>query len=187
MKIRILFLFIFISLLGTMGCNNADRTAVVTQNLPTTFFDIEQYFDAEIKRLQAQNIGVTKQIKSPTNKEEKTIAAIDWKEELALFPQSAINKPTWSDKYQVDSTIEGQMLHVEYRALDQSLKTQKIDIDWHKDEIKMILIVNNSNNQIYEGQEILKYTPDQGYSMHKTQDVILLEASDYTIDASFQK
>lgn len=160
-----------------------------TSNTPSTtnqFFDLEAFFDEEAAFLNKKGMQVHKVIQHNQQQEEQTAAVTDWNKELRLFKNSNINKASWRDKYQVDSTNMGNGLTLlQYKALDKTLVTQMIDIKKANNSIHSIVIVNNNNNAIYESQQYLTYFPQKSYSIKQTQDVALFDKDEYHIQAKY--
>ncbi|BDS11368.1 hypothetical protein [Aureispira anguillae] len=152
----------------------------------TTFFDLKNFLDQEVKHLNSSNIKVQKNIRYNKKTEEKVVQIDDWKKELKVFYESDINKPSWSDKYTLDSSSIGDGLSLlHYKAIDQNLSTQVLDIKLIGQKVHSILVVKKTSNQVYESQQYLTYIPGKSYTIKNTQDVILFDKNDYLIEAKY--
>ncbi|MBL4649679.1 MAG: hypothetical protein JKY03_08110 [Aureispira sp.] len=103
-----------------------------------------------------------------------------------MFSESDLNKPSWKDKYLLDSTDRGNgltLLH--YKAIDENLSIRVLDIELKGEAVHSILIVKKISNQVYESQQHLIYIPRKSYSIKKSQDVSLFDKDDYTIEAKY--
>jgi len=166
------------------GCQNNSNTTSNSSNNP--FFDLEAFFEAEAAFLNEKGMQLHKVIEHNKQQEEQTTAVADWNNELRLFKESNINKPSWRDKYQLDSTDMGNGLTLlQYKALDDALVTRMIDIKKANNAIHSIVIVNSNNNVIYESQQYLTYIPRKSYSIKQTQEVTLFEKDEYNIEAKY--
>lgn len=156
-----------------------------------TFFNLTTYFNKEIDKLEQSPLQkVHKKVEIGGAKEEKIMEIKNWRSELSPFLSSSIHRPSYADKYTVDSIFgkENQLAELRYETLDKKLKTHKLDIKFTEEaNIHSIVIVNYNKNDLYGAHEILEYIPRQRYSILKTQAVILLEESTYKIDGFWMK
>ncbi|MGB4397769.1 MAG: hypothetical protein WBJ10_00265 [Daejeonella sp.] len=146
------------------------------------YYDIKEFFSAEIKRLEKQDASVNKTVSRNGVSETKANFTPSWATELALFTDSDINKPAWRDSY----NIQSDSLSTSYTTLDNDLRTKSIHIK--KDntgKLSEIRIVNSTSNYLYNSTEELHYIPDSLYRIVKKQDVILLGKNNYEITGVF--
>lgn len=157
-----------------------------TNRTQTTFFDLKGFFQDEAKYLKEKGTKIQKTIQHNQIKETQIITPKDWEKELLLFSESDLNKPSWKDKYLLDSTDRGNgltLLH--YKATDESLSIQVLDVELKGTDVHSILIVKKVSNQVYESQQHLTYIPRKSYSIKKSQDVTLFDKDDYSIEAKY--
>ncbi|MCP4443113.1 MAG: hypothetical protein GY810_29755 [Aureispira sp.] len=176
----LLFMFLLSSCVKEGGANVAERQS---------FFDLKQYFKEEVARLEGGNIHIKKTITNKGELEQKKISDLDWSEELALFVKGDINKPSFIEKYTIDSTFgnQGELTQLLYKTEDEAMYTQNLDIEFKDGEVHSIIIVNNVSNAVYASQQYLKYIPSIGYSIDKTQDVTLFDKENYKVEVEFMK
>lgn len=167
----ILILFLF------SGCISSDREIARKQ---IYYFDIESYFNSEAEQLA--NKKVIKTVSKNDVSETKEMLIGDWKQELALFTESDINKAAFKDSYEKDSTNH----RIKYTAKDEELKVRTIEIDFEDGVVKKISINNSTNNLLYHGTEELIFIPDSMYQINKHQKVILLGLNNYEIKGLFK-
>ena len=163
----------------------SDTTTISNKKEVPVFFYLEAYFDSEIERLEEQKSRIKKRIKTLDKEETRNVQPQLWESELALFKKSAINKPAWQDKYEIDSIQENGLLEVRYKAKESDLYTQKIDVVWKNKAVHSIIIINTIKNEIYESQQVLTYIPQKEYSIKKIQNVALMDKDEYEIEAIF--
>ena len=150
------------------------------------FFDLKGFFEKEAEYLQAQNIRIKKTIRHNSNTEEHISKVESWEDELRLFRESDINKPSWKDKYTLDSTEIGNgLVLLHYKANDKELNTQVLDVKLAGAEVHSIVIIGKVSNQVYESQQYLTYIPHKSYTIEKTQDVVLFDKDEYNIKAKY--
>lgn len=175
----LLYLILYLS-----ACN---VPSVQESNRPqTTFFDLKGFFKAEASYLKEQGVKIQKTIEHNQTKETQTVLPKDWEKELLLFSESDINKPSWKDKYDLVSTNRDNgltLLH--YKAIDENLSIQVLDVELKGETVHSILIVKKVSNQVYESQQHLTYFPRKSYHIKKSQDVTLFDKDDYTIEAKY--
>lgn len=165
----------------TLGLTCCNEPQGKTLNM---FTDIKGYFIKEAFRLQKHNHSIKKRVIQNGITETKSMVIIKWMNELSPFIESDINKLSWEKSYHI-SKSEGL---IEYTALDDNLKTQKIKItEYPNHSIKAIEIANRSKNILYNSEEILKYIPDSMYQITKNQHVLLLGDNNYKIEGDFNQ
>jgi hypothetical protein len=170
-------------------CNCCDLTSTNSNNTSKrTFFDLKSYFIQEATYLKANNLKIKKRIILNDETEEHIYEVSDWEKELSLFIESDINRPSWKDRYTLDSTKNKSgitLLH--YKATDEQLFTQVLDIELKGKKVHSVMIINRVSNNVYESQQYLTYFPGKSYSIKKTQDVSLFSKENYQIEAEYIK
>lgn len=158
------------------------------QDGPTRFFDLKTYFEGEIARLKAQDPAVKKEIEINGKTEVQTQEAIDFEKEFAIFVRADINKPAWRNKYKVDSVMEAnQLLSLQYTAIDSSLKTRTLTIEFKQAEVERISIFNKTDSPFIKTEQRLTFEPDRGYHIRNSQVLSLTKDSELSIAATFIK
>jgi len=152
----------------------------------TNFFDLSGYFTKEAARLKALDKPVFKTVEHNGVSESRKIVIRDWDAELSLFKNSDINKPAWSNSYEVhsDSSI------VMYTSKDPDLKTQKLIIRQENGKVKWIVIYNETPKSwvsLSNSFEKLTYFPDSLYLIEKRQSVRILGINRYRIKGLFNQ
>src|SRR3984885_7484653 len=99
-------------------------------------FDLSGYMKRDAARLQKLNKPVIKTVYHNGTTETKTVHIANWEQELGLFIDADINKPTWKSNY--DVIAEDSLLR--YTAKDSSVKVREILITRNKQQIRWILI-----------------------------------------------
>ncbi len=161
------------------ACKSADQAP----DIKNTYFDIRGFFTSEASRLSASKPMVAKMITDDSTSEKKNIRIANWQNELALFSASDINKPSWRDSYGV--TQEANI--TTYTALEEGLRTRLISIKKNTSgKTVLIRIHNKTSNLLYSSEESLEYFPDSLYRIEKYQDIKLLGAHRYVIEAKFR-
>lgn len=162
--------FIFVS------CGSTDQ---VSQR---RFEDIKGYFNQEVERLNKVKTTISKTVSRNGVSEHKKNISPEWSTELALFSESDINKPAWSDSYKVNT--DGNT--ISYIALDDELRTRSVVIKKSQNGKWIELAaVNRTSNYLYSSSEELLYIPDSLYRIIKKQDVVLLGKNHYQITGTF--
>lgn len=153
-----------------------------------SFFDLRAFFEEEIVRLQAENPKVKKEIEINGKQEQKTQEEVDFEKELAIFIRSDINKPAWRDKYGVDSVVvSNDLIRVDYVALDSTLKTRLLSIEFEDAVVNKVMITNKTNSPLIQSQQQLTFEPKKGYQISNQQDLSLSDDSSLRIVATFER
>ncbi len=141
-------------------------------------FDLSGYIKKEAARLKKANRPVVKTVYHNGITETKTVHIANWEQELGLFIDADINKPTWRNNYNV--TDEDSLLA--YRAKDSTLKVSEILINRTKQKIRWILIYTKTpKNYLYTTTQKLVYYPDSLYYISTRQDVRFMGRNYYRV------
>lgn len=151
-----------------------------------SFFDLKGFFENEQTRLKGKKEFI-KSVKIDGQEEEEIFDQLDFEKELAIFKNSDINKIAWLDKYSVDTTFSAsrQISSILYIALDKDLRTQSLKIDFNKEKVSQILIKNKSKSMIASTDQVLTYTPNEGYTVRSGQNMALLDGFDLDVQVRF--
>lgn len=168
-----LALFILMS-----SCKQTKKNTLSTEQ----YFDLNEFFDAQIKNLSSQNPAVYKNVSINGQKEAKQIKIDDWRKELDLFLSSDINKADWRgafNKTVTDSTII-------YNTHEDKIFVKKLELGFDEDEnIQKVKIIIERNNLIYSSNDTLEYIPKTRYSIKKSQKIKLLSPRNYSVEGQF--
>jgi hypothetical protein len=147
-------------------------------------FDLSGYFKTEAARLQKANRAVVKTVYHNGVTETKTVHIGNWEQELGLFIDADINKPTWKSNYDVldeDSVVR-------YTAKDSSVKVREILITRNKQKIRWLLIFTKTpKNNLYTTIQKLVYYPDSLYYISTRQDVRFIGRNYYRVQGVISK
>jgi hypothetical protein len=180
--------FLICSLLLIAACHHEPVASNVVSG-QKNFFDLKGYFDGEIQRLQSIGSRAKKVVLANGKHEEQIVHSINFQQELSVFSESDVNRPAWSDKYVVDTAFneQRQISHLHIKAIDEKLKTHKIDIDFKNTFVTRILIENNSSSSIASSSQVLIYEPRFGYSIESNQKVAMSDGQIFKVVVQFLK
>ncbi len=151
------------------------------------FFDIKAYFQKETERLQSEQPPVKKTVTIGGEKEEQSLDQLDYEKELIVFQDSDINRTSWWDRYDIDSTFnEGQLSAISYSALNENLKTRRVELQFSNAEVQAVFIENETNSLAVNFFQQLRYLPGKGYSIYTRQKVTLSAPEEMKIEVSFK-
>lgn len=171
--------FIYIIAAFLISCSNNQKAFD-----DKVYFNIKSFFESEAKRLQVQKKAIRKTVEQNHQSETKQVTITDWQNELNLFIESDINKPSWKDSYTVNQN--GSTLT--YLAKEEKLKTRKIVIQKSADgKVRSILIRNKVKNYLYSSEEELTYHTDSSYQITKKQSVIFIGDNTFKVEGFFFK
>lgn len=176
----------FFGLLLFFGCQSQTEQTPQQTAFDPNYFDLKGYFEQEIDRLQQANMTVRKRVTINDQSEEKTLDTLDFEQELEVFVESDINEPDWLDKYQVDSSFQdNQLTKLEYQALDEQLRTRRLEIAFANDQVKRIDVQKGGKSQVAGSEQRLTYLPDSGYTITSRQYTILSKDDSLRIEVRF--
>jgi hypothetical protein len=156
------------------------------------YFDLTQFVQQQVNRLNAQKPNVKKQINLDGQTDEIQTDTLDWAKELALFSEADLNLPSLRDSYEIK---EDKAKHtITYIAKEEKQKVREINIvfgensEIEKVNIKEIKIVFSEDNQLYEIQRVMEMKLENNllsaYSIKGFQKVILKDSLVYDIKAT---
>ena len=166
---------LFLLLLLATAC--IETTPPEAPNAPQPFFDLSDYIEGQIEQWQALP-SVTKSAYVNGEESTRTLSEVDFREELAVFTRADINRPAWIDRYAIDSVsqTDGHTL-LRYRALDEDLKTRRLEVYQREGVVTRIEIENRTDSPIASTQQFLTYEPLRRYEIRSTQQVVLLDST----------
>ena len=178
-------LLLFTFLLGFLSCQS-NTTTVSTASTFNAFFDLKKFFNQEISQLS--NVKQFKKTISINGIEEsQELTGLNLEEELAIFINSDINRPAWSDKYRVDSIFneKKELVQLEYHSLDKKLKTQKLNVRYQDNSVISIEIIKNLDNAVAKSNQVLTYFAQKGYRIHSRQALSFSETKELHIEVVY--
>jgi hypothetical protein len=155
------------------------------------FFDIKAYFTEQAKAMEIEKPSGLKIARFQNHSDTLRFEAgsgLDFEEELQPFISSDINRPAWQDKYRVD-TLRSEGLggiSVRYTAVDESLKTRKIELRIAEDTIRQVQIENQIQSVIAHSVQKLRYEKGRGYAVFGTQRMRFGKSYDFEVSVRFR-
>jgi hypothetical protein len=172
-------LFLIVCLIA-VSCGN-NNTPVATSN-----FDTKHYFLSEVERLTLLQTSINKKVRYNDTEELITSSPpIDWNKELKPFIDIDLGRPTLSSSFLVDSTQNGELLIINYQAIDNKLDLQHVTIEKVSNQIKKISCLLIKTNSLFKSSTQLVYQPLVGYQISGNQDVTQVSNNSYTIEATW--
>ncbi|MEO1258257.1 MAG: hypothetical protein AAFZ15_05650 [Bacteroidota bacterium] len=170
------------------SCDDATSSESGALQKIDRYFDLKEFIESEVVRLAGETAFV-KTVFVNGEKEEKVLESLDIENELKPFLSSDINKPAWSDKYDIDSLLDnsGNLKELTYIAKDEKLKTQLLSVKYQNKEVEEIAIKNRSKSSVAETLQELSYAPLKGYSIESIQEVSTIDKNHFKIQVAFQK
>ena len=170
------------------GCDTSSSHVENFENGENRYFDLKGFVVSEIERLSSNEIFV-KTVFVNGEKEKQTFETLDLENELQPFFNSDINKPAWSDKYEIDSLIDnsGKLMELNYTAIDEKLKTKLFLVRYENENVTEIIIKNKSKSSVAEILQALTYLPQVGFTIESTQDVSMVDKNHFKIQVDYRK
>ncbi len=151
------------------------------------YFDMASFMNTKIVDLEKTNSKVQKNISANGIQENISTTTINWKQELALFAETDINKPVLKNMYLVNQSNNA----VEYTAIDKKAKVQRLYVKGNEKEnskepteIQVSLI---DENQLYQTQKELVITFEDGkltaYKIAGQQKILFKDLMVYEMNA----
>jgi len=152
------------------------------------FFNLADYFESEIQRLEKATFPMSKVLSINGLSEEVPTDTLNFSKELAIFKKSDINRIAWIDKYKGDTlrNNNGELERIIYSAIRKDLRTQKIVIDFEAGVPAKIVIRNETDSPALSARQMLVYQPDSGFSIDQEQKVKAMERKFLKIEVNYQ-
>lgn len=172
-------------LLGS--CEPAAETTTVAYTDP--YFSLEDYFEAEIAELTQRQQRVQKKVVLNGETEEQILDQVDFRNELQLFLDADINRPAWSDKYQIDSLYQAGKLHqIAYTTSDSTLATRAITVTFATTAVPRVEAVEihaKMETVLSDSDKWLRYEPQRAYTIRTTHASTMSDSLQLEIVATF--
>ena len=164
------------------SCNNISKKEYSAHH----FFDASDYFNKTIKELSNRKIKLEKTVILNDTEEKKVIDTIDWKNELAIFINTNINKSAIYEYYTTDSILQDSTLKIVYQSKNEKMHTKQFEVYFDKSNIvKKINVLQTKNNLIFQSDTHFEYIPNTYYKIEKKQSLLWFASDDIIINARF--
>ena len=176
----------FIALIS-FSCSFEKNTPPDENALLSGFFDVQSYFRNEISRLNKEQPSITKRIELEGQLENIQKKGLDYERELQVFVNSDINRVSWKEKYKVDSIFqEAKLVKIRYEAIDTTLKTKLLEVEFEKTEVRSVKIHNATRSIVAQTNQILQYHPTEGYSIENEQKILFSKTRKLFLEVNFK-
>ena len=150
------------------------------------FYDLQAFFEGEVKRLQAQQPSVEKTVSFDEATEVDRLDSMNYRQELKVFLDADINRPAWWDRYAIDSSRQdGALRSIRYQAKAEDLKIRSILLTFSRDSLRSVDIDLEAESAATGFRQELHYSPAKGFRIFTRQDVILSQPREMRVEVSF--
>lgn len=157
------------------ACNLKEKEREKAKN--KLYFDIENYFKSEAKRMAKKNSSINKTVSINGKTEQKTILIKNWEKEFAAFLDADINKASWRGDFQLSTTANVKI----YTTRNEKIPVKKLAVTQKNGKVIAIKIFIHNINDLYVSQDSLSYFPDSLYHIVKAQKIKLMEEKKYEV------
>ena len=185
------FVLLGLLLAITVAC---DRPVPPAADSAKGAYNLHGYLQQQIQRLQQEQSMVLKSVKTK-DKPVETVetARVDWEEELAMFQDLDLNKPTLQEYYsRTDSTLTDGSTFIRYdRQPDAEAPVQhlylRISPSKHLQQLQALV---QDQNVLFFTRRQLQITANpangnlSGYSVDGTQKLIFGDTLNYRVDVN---
>jgi hypothetical protein len=178
--------FILVGLLlgAAFACTSNPEATSESKMEKLPFFDIKGYLDQEIPKMDGANIAKISRVQGQQEKSDVVYSVQDWKDELDIFYQADINRPSLALSY--DTKIQDNYL-VHTLFPEAKGKVKEITVRYHLDKPTRITVKLIDENIFYTSIIIgkLYYNVNtfkiDHYSVESTQKIWFLKANNMKI------
>lgn len=156
----------------------------ITELEETPYFDLEGFIEEQTKQLDGKEVRKISHVQEDEKKTSLTYSTEDWKEELSVFAEADINKPSLTQSYSVDTT--GNM--VTYTLLPKAdAKVKFIEITYSGTGLRRISLELSDENLFYSSntQAELSINDDtsdiESYTIETSQKIWFLDENNMKI------
>jgi len=154
------------------------------------YFDLQKYFEQEIKITRTQNFNYLKKITIDDATEEHQLDTLNINKELNIFIKNNINRPSLIGRYEVDSVLNTQLqlVSLNYRTLDEKLPVKTLNIQFDEQQQVTQLEMKTANqSRLIDAHSTAIYQPNKGYKINNRQKILLFGAQDMEIEVEYLK
>ncbi len=159
----------------------------------TGYFPIRQFFLGQQQQFIQQGTGLEKTVLLEGKAESQVLHpadSADWYAELAVFFEANINKPAFVGEYKVDTlphNTEGFDMKISYTATKPGLRVRWLNLYYMGTDTVPALLEAElfQQNMLYQSRQEIRFQRGKGYSIRGMQDVLLLGADSFAVDAVF--
>ncbi len=146
------------------------------------YFDLENYFELEAKRLTKLNPEIVKTVIVNDRTEQKTVKIEDWRQEFGSFTDANINKAAWKGLFEMQQDGNSDS----YTTAVDKIPVKKVEIFYKQKNIVAVKIFVNNVNKLYTSTDSLIYYPDSIYQIKKIQQIKLFDQKRYQVIGKFK-
>ncbi len=181
-------IYLFVFIIGLFACteNKEQKTLTVDQQEP--YFDIDKYMTEYLLHMDSAR-HVLKTITLNDTSEAINIEKYFIENDLNIFRTRNISKPKFRGKYDIIRTpIDTRYVRTDYKANDPKLKIRTFSIIRdHQNQLQSIQIIEMKNSAIAETNNLLVFTPQQGYRITLCDTMKALGKKCKTIEVRYIK
>ncbi|RDV14446.1 hypothetical protein DXT99_15110 [Pontibacter diazotrophicus] len=184
-------IFFLVLLLATTAC---ERPTPPTSAEAEASYNLTTYLEQQIERLQAEQPMVLKSVTTEgTPTETIETAAVDWKDELAVFEQADLNRPALEEYYTKQEQVLGNgSIIVEYnRVEDAEPLVHYLRLELSPDrKLKQLNALLQDQNVLFYSRRNVQLSADpasgniSGYRVEGVQKLVLSDSLHYRVDAN---
>ncbi len=179
-------MMIMFALLIIVSCK-PNETKVPSKSI--NFFDLKGFLTKQVLEDISMISSIEKSIIVNGVKETKKLDKDIIKADIEGFKDADINKPAWSDKYKVDSLLDGQnhLSETVYKAIDTTMRTKELRIVYSNDKVIEIKIEKSNQSIAANMNQKMYYTVNKGYSIIHYQKLTVSTADSIITNVVFNK
>ncbi len=177
---------IFLFVVNTfVGCTNP--TTAKIEKKPENeynYFDIDSFLDEYLNSMDAA-ISIKKTLTVDDVSESKKIDFFALSNEFNEFRRRNINRPRFFGKFEKQINHEHQNIRHHYKANDPKLKIRSYSIEYKKDSLQSIHIVEHYGSALGTQDNVLNFWTDRGFLIQLCDSLILLGKSCKSIELEY--
>jgi predicted nucleic-acid-binding protein len=155
------------------------------------YADTKSFFEAEIKRLTAENIGLDKQLTFDKKAQSTKEIHPNWQKELDAFLTIDLHKNNVKGRLHYDSVVIADTAYqLIYNSNDTKLNLRKCVITFQRESNKIVEMIAEfeTQNNLYQSTKTFWYHTKIGYHINGSQNIRLGNNNvDYNISGMFVK
>jgi len=157
---------------------SVEQESPASEDQPS-FFDLSDYMESEMERLQSQQPAVIKRVGLRGEEQVESLDSLNYRQELKPFADSDINRPAWYDKYDADTirAESGDTYTVTYTCREDHLRVRELSVTFQSgsDQVLGLRLSKKTDSLVEELKQELSYKPGEGYRMISEQHPLLGE------------
>lgn len=149
------------------------------------YFPLDSFIQKEVKRLSQENPKVTKLVKYGNDSDRVEMDTVNFEQFFQPLKDCNIHKPNLIGSYSIDSVMNSDTLHLNYKAKSKKLMLKDLSIYLVENKVIRIESHEKKDGIFSSFDQKLRYVPDKGLYIEKYYTTTFTASTDINFSAEF--